>query len=107
MEIPLKKIAQVVDGEVIGDDRIVISGASSLDAAVPHEISFFADRRYKDSLANTKASAILVSEKNDLFQGPQVKVPDPGLGYARVAALFEPPVPRHPGISDRAAVNDS
>ncbi|MCP4666781.1 MAG: UDP-3-O-(3-hydroxymyristoyl)glucosamine N-acyltransferase, partial [Deltaproteobacteria bacterium] len=47
------------------------------------------------------------SEKNDLFQGPQVKVPDPGLGYARVAALFEPPVPRHPGISDRAAVNDS
>lgn len=107
MEIPLKIIAQTVGGEVIGDDSILISGASSLDAAGPHEISFFADRRYEESLANTRASAIIVSEKNELFKGPQIKVPNPGLGYARVAGLFEPPVPRHPGISDKAVVNES
>jgi UDP-3-O-[3-hydroxymyristoyl] glucosamine N-acyltransferase len=107
LEIDLKKIAQVVGGEVIGEDSILVSGAGSLDEAGPHEISFFTDRRYEKSLAKTRACAILVSEKNDLFEGPQIKVPNPGLGYARVAGLFAAPVPRHPGISDRAVVNES
>ena len=106
MEILLKKIGQMVDGEVIGDDSIIISGINALDAAEPGEICFFADLRYKDSLKKTKASALIVQEKSNSFKGPQVIVSNPQLAYTRVASLFAPPVPRYPGISERAVVHE-
>ncbi len=107
MEILLKKIVQVVDGEVIGDDNIIISGVNSLEAASPGEICFFADQRYRESLKKTKASALIVKEKSHSFRGPQVVVSNPQLAYARVAGLFATPVPRYPGISEHAIVHEN
>ena len=107
MKLSLKKIASLVGGNVIGNDSFIIEGINSLDAAVQGEISFFADRKYKESLGKTKASAIIVSEENLLFKGPQVVVSNPALAYARVASIFVPPVPRYPGISEQAVLHDS
>ena len=107
MTLSLKKIASLVGGNVIGNDSLIIEGINSLDAAVQGEISFFADRKYKESLGKTKASAIIVSEENLLFKGPQVVVSNPALAYARVASIFVPPVPRYPGISEQAVLHDS
>jgi len=107
LEIPLKKIAQAVGGKVIGDDRLGITGIDSLDSAGPGSISFFADRRYKESLSKTNASAIMVREQTELYEGPQVVVPNPELAYVRVACLFARPVPRFNGISDRASIHES
>ena len=105
MELPLKKIARFVDGKVLGNDGVIISGINSLDEAVPGDICFFADRRYKESLEKTRASAVIVPEKNNLFKGPQVVVSNPSLAYAQVARLLAPPVPRHRGISRRAFIH--
>ena len=107
MTLSLKKIASLVGGNVIGNDSFIIEGINSLDAAAQGEISFFADRKYKESLGKTKASAIIVSEENLLFNGPQVVVSNPALAYARVASIFVPPVPRYPGISEQAVLHDS
>ena len=107
MKLSLKKIASLVGGNVIGNDSFIIEGINSLDAAAQGEISFFADRKYKESLRKTKASAIIVSEENLLFKGPQVVVSNPALAYAKVASIFSPPVPRYPGISEQAVLHDS
>ena len=107
MKLSLKKIANLVGGNVIGNDSFIIEGINSLDAAAQGEISFFADRKYKESLRKTKASAIIVSEENLLFKGPQVVVSNPALAYAKVASIFAPPVPRYPGISEQAVLHDS
>lgn len=107
MKLSLKKIANLVGGNVIGNDSFIIEGINSLDTAAQGEISFFADRKYKESLRNTKASAIIVSEENLLFKGPQVVVSNPVLAYAKVASIFAPPVPRYPGISEQAVLHDS
>ena len=107
MKLSLKKIANLVGGNVIGNDSFIIEGINSLDAAAQGEISFFADRKYKESLRKTKASAIIVSEENLLFKGPQVVVSNPVLAYAKVASIFAPPVPRYPGISEQAVLHDS
>ena len=71
------------------------------------EISFFTSLRYKEHLAQTRASALLVPRRLDLFSGSQVIVSNPALAYARVAELFAPPPARYPGISDRAFVHPS
>ena len=107
MKLSLKKITNLVGGNVIGNDSFIIEGINSLDAASQGEISFFADRKYKESLRKTKASAIIVSEENLLFRGPQVVVSNPALAYAKVASIFAPPVPRYPGISEQAVLHDS
>jgi UDP-3-O-[3-hydroxymyristoyl] glucosamine N-acyltransferase len=103
----LKEIADLVGGEVVGDDQVIITGINSLVEASQGEISFFADSRYKESLKETKASALLVSVVTDLYAGPQVVVPNPALAYARVATLFAPPLPRFPGISEKAFIHKS
>lgn len=107
MKITLREIADLVGGEIIGDDRVIITGMNSLDKAVPGEISFFIDHRYKESVKNTKASALLVPKQTDLYQGPQLVVPNPGLAIARGVSFFAPPMPRFPGISEGAAICES
>jgi UDP-3-O-[3-hydroxymyristoyl] glucosamine N-acyltransferase len=103
----LREIAEFIGGEVVGDDRIFITGINSLHEASEGEVSFFADARYKGALKTTKASAVLISQPNDLFQGPQVVVTNPALSYARVAALFSRPLPRFPGISQEAVIHET
>ena len=107
MKIKLKKIAELIAGTVHGNEDVNISGVNSLDTAKPGDISFFADRRYKESLGRTRASALIVSEINSIFKGSQVIVSNPGLAYARVAGLFSPPVPKHDGVSELSVIHES
>ena len=54
MELTLREIADSVGGDVIGDDKTVITGINSLDEASCGEISFFSDPRYRDSVKKQK-----------------------------------------------------
>jgi UDP-3-O-[3-hydroxymyristoyl] glucosamine N-acyltransferase len=101
----LREIADLVEGEVIGNDQVRITGIQSLDDAVEGELSFLTDKRYRNRVKDTKASAILVAHMIDLFEGPQIVVPNPSLAYAKVAGLFAPPVPRVMGISPEASID--
>jgi UDP-3-O-[3-hydroxymyristoyl] glucosamine N-acyltransferase len=103
----LKEIADLVGGEVIGDDQVIITGIHSLLEASPGEISFFNDPRYQERLKETKASALLVPAFTNLYAGPQVVVPNPALAYARVASLFASPLPRFSGRSEKAFIHKS
>ena len=107
MEITLEKIAEVVGGKVLGDRGIVITGINSLDDAGPSEISFFADRRYREGLKKTRAGAILISRASRSFEGPQVVVSNPAIAYAKLAAVFALPLSRHPGVSRGAVIHES
>jgi UDP-3-O-[3-hydroxymyristoyl] glucosamine N-acyltransferase len=107
LEFRLKEIADRVGGKVLGDDGVVITGINSLAEARPGQISFFADPRYRGSLASTKASAIFIAEPDAGFTGSQVIVRNPALAYAKVAALFALPVPRFPGISEKGFIAES
>lgn len=103
----LKEIADLVGGEVVGDDQVTITGINSLEEASQGEISFFGDPRYQENLKETKASALLVRAFTELYAGPQVVVPNPALAYARVARLFAPPPSRFTGISEKAFIHKS
>ena len=107
MELSLKKIAQEVSGEVLGDDSTIITGVNALDTAGTGEISFFVDKRYKNDLKTTKASAVIVSDKNDLYNGPQIVTPNAALAFAVVTGFFAPSVPKYPGISKQATVHET
>ncbi|MFC1533048.1 UDP-3-O-(3-hydroxymyristoyl)glucosamine N-acyltransferase [Thermodesulfobacteriota bacterium] len=107
MELILRDITDLVDGKIIGDDQIPITGINSLDKASSGEISFFFDNRYKEHVKETKASALLTLKALNNFQGSQVLVTDPKLAYARVAEIFAPPLPRFSGVSNNAVIDET
>jgi UDP-3-O-[3-hydroxymyristoyl] glucosamine N-acyltransferase len=107
LKLSLKEIAKIAGGQVVGDGAVMISGINTLDVARSGEISFFIDRRYLQALEQTRASAIIVGKKNDLYNGPQLIFSNPGLGYARVAELFASSDQARPGVSEQALVHES
>ena len=107
MTFTLKEIADLVGGQIIGDEQVTIRGINSLHEASHGEISFFADPRYTKYLETTEATALLVPRLNEIYRGPQIMVPNPPLAYARVAGLFAPSETGFSGISPQAIIQEN
>jgi UDP-3-O-[3-hydroxymyristoyl] glucosamine N-acyltransferase len=89
---------------------LLLSGVAALDSAGPEEVSFLHDRRYAAALAATRAGAVVVHpEMADQVPGTAVAILAAGTyeGWARVARLFHPLPPLHPGIHPLALVDPS
>ena len=98
------EIAGIARGRIIGDEHVLITGTNSIEKASEGEISSFFDKSLRDLLNETKASALIVSAPEEVYKGPQIVVSDPKLAYARVAAVFAPPISRFNGISGDAVL---
>jgi len=107
LEKDLRELAGIINGKIIGDDHVLITGINSLDKASRGEISFFFDNRYRDYIKETKASALIVSGPVDTYKGSQLVVSNPKLAYARLAGIFAPPVSRFDGISKSAVIEET
>lgn len=92
-----------------GQDRL-ISGVAPLQTAGPEDVSFLDNRRYARALDGTRAGAVIV-HPDFLRRVPATAVAivtsEPYLGWARVTALFHPPVEANPGIHASAIVEGS
>lgn len=81
MKLTLKEIAQKIDGRVIGDETLEISGVSSFYDASVEEITFASDLKFLKKLHTTRAGAAIVPEdfdEADYFSAgrPEDGVPD-------------------------------
>ena len=63
MKLTLEEIAKLIDGSVQGDESKEINGINSLEHADISEISYAVNKKYKEALINSKASAIIVNEE--------------------------------------------
>ena len=88
MRKTLHEIANLVDGEVLGDANLVITGIASLDEAREGDITFLAQRKYLNKAKQTNASAIIVSNKIEGIDKPFILTARPYLAYAKTVALF-------------------
>lgn len=110
-EYSLKEIAQRLNGEVYGDDQVIIKGVQSLADAQEGEISFLGNKKYAPQVITTKASAVIVGRnyKVEDAQGKNLLVCDhANTGFAQAIELFAPPpVEYPPGIHPAAVVAES
>ena len=63
MKLTLQEIAKLIDGSIEGDKSKEILGINSLDNADSYQISYIISEKYKESLVNSSAGAIIVDEK--------------------------------------------
>lgn len=105
MKKTLKEIAEAVDGEVLGDDSLVIQGVSGIKEAKSGEIAFLANPKYASLVEATSASAIITSRNVKLAKKPIIRTENPSLAFAKVVSLFSPTKDRRPcGIHSTAVI---
>ncbi len=90
MEISLKELADIVDGEVVGDGSVVIDGVAGIKEAKAGAITFLADRRYEKFLETTGASAIIVPPGSPAQDRPLIVSQNPYLSFIKAVRHFMP-----------------
>ncbi len=91
--------------ELRGEDRIV-AGVGTLADALPSQLAFLANPRYRSQLAQTRAGVVVLrGDDADACTGTALVARDPYVAFARIAALFEPRPAHAPGIHPTAAVD--
>ena len=99
-------IAKLVQGEVIGDGRLLLRGFSGIKEAQDGDLTFLASLKYEPLLKDTQASAVIVP-KGITYPGKiLITVENPSLAFTLVVREFLKEVPSvHPkGIHPTAVI---
>ena len=94
MELSLSHINSHVNGEIVGDKNLMISGVSEIDESISDTITFLANPLYKKYLKSCKAAALFVKNINDLDDKNGIVVENPQLAIAITLSLFHPKIKR-------------
>jgi UDP-3-O-[3-hydroxymyristoyl] glucosamine N-acyltransferase len=110
-QIPIVEIAKSVNGELKGDDAIVITGVSSLKEAKEGYISFLGNKKYASQVKETAASAIFVDKDFNQFDAGDKTIivcENPNMAFGAAISMFAPPpIEFPPGIHPNAIVANS
>lgn len=84
----LHDLADLVDGEVIGNGNIKVSGLSSIDLAGPDDITFVTGGKMLSALAGSGAAASLIPPDTDAPALPCIRVANPDYAAAVIHNHF-------------------
>jgi UDP-3-O-[3-hydroxymyristoyl] glucosamine N-acyltransferase len=101
----LADIAAQLGGDVLGDGQTRISQVATLASAGEGDIAFLANRKYRNQLQSTGASAVILGpDFADGFAGPRIVTANPYAYYARVASMLNPAVATGCGVHPTAVI---
>ena len=102
----MKEIASLLNGEVVGDEDVVVEHIRGIDEAGEGDLTFIANPQYRKKLETTSASAVLVTPGTECAGKNLVIVGDPYLSLGRLLGIFYPDELALPGISGRAFIEE-
>ena len=105
MKKKLRELAQWVDGTVVGDGEVEISGVAAIEEARAGEITFIANPKYLPKLGETQASAVIVSKEVTEAERPLLCVTNPYLAFAKILILYSHKPYQSKGIDSNAWVS--
>jgi UDP-3-O-[3-hydroxymyristoyl] glucosamine N-acyltransferase len=83
--LSVKEIAEIINGEIVGNPDAVIEGANTLENATEGEISFLANPKYSKWLDKTNASCVLVSlDISSDIDISMIKVENPDAAFSTI-----------------------
>jgi UDP-3-O-[3-hydroxymyristoyl] glucosamine N-acyltransferase len=111
MNVPLRKLAELVGGQVLGDADILIGAARSLQEAQRGDITFVEDNKHLPLLSHCRASAAVTSCSVKQAGISLIQVADPLAAFMAIVGYFQSGTAWSPapaiGIDPRAAVHAS
>lgn len=104
MKATLSEIAPLIQGEIIGDQHIVVSALSTIDHIIPGSL-VFADGEAGLKLAEeSEAAVILVAQGTTSKKKPLIRVPHSFKAFVQLLAHFYPLPRPKPGIHATAVI---
>ena len=104
----LYRLSRQFDARLVGDPSFEVCGICALEPGEPTSLGFVADPRYHAAARRSQAGALVISE--DLaahYQGNALVAANPGLVFARIAALFDDAYSFAAGCHQTAVVDPS
>ena len=106
-KINLKKIANYLDGKIIGEEDCEVENILPLDLANKEDISFFYNKKFIDKLKTTKAKVVVLEEEYTSFNNSiSIVVKDAHIAYARLTQLFKKNIEKT-GVSSDASIESN
>ena len=88
MRVTLEAVAKAIDGEVIGDGSLEITGVAGIREAREGDLTFLANPRYEPYLEQTRASAVIVAGNHRTTAKTLIRNPNPYLAFLKAVCLF-------------------
>ena len=110
MEFSAKQIAELTNGEVVGNPEVTVSNISKIEDGKPGTITFLANPKYTGFIYDTKASIVLVNRTfvpEREVKATMVKVEDAYSTVAKLMQMYEEMKPRKTGIEQPSFVSES
>lgn len=107
MSLTVAQVAQHLQGQVVGDDSVELTGLAPADRAKASELTFAENASYFAAAEHSQATAILVAEPFESSSKILIRVANARVALARVLPLFFPPEEHPCGIHPSAAIADS
>jgi UDP-3-O-[3-hydroxymyristoyl] glucosamine N-acyltransferase len=91
MEITARKLAQILNGSIVGNVDVVVTQPAKIEEATTGQVSFIANRKYEQYAATTKASILIVNEQfnsTDDIEPTLIVVKDSYTAFTKVLEMF-------------------
>jgi UDP-3-O-[3-hydroxymyristoyl] glucosamine N-acyltransferase len=103
----LGQLAERLGCALEGDAGIEITDVAGIEEAAHGHLTFLSNRRYRASVANTKASAILAAPDDGPMPVAVLRSQNPYLDFARALSIFHQAPKYAPGIHPTASISSS
>src|ERR1041385_8362531 len=99
-QITTDKLAELVNGRVVGDGATVIERIADLEHAGHSEIAYVENESFLAAASESKAACLIVNERlgEKLPDRTLIEVVNPKLAFSVIGAALHPPVRREPAI---------
>jgi len=104
MAFTAAQIAAHLQGEVVGNGEVQLTGFAPAKAARPGDLTFAENAQYMEAARQSAASAILVDADYPAGDKTLIKVKNARVAFARVLPLFFPERRPAPGVHPTAVV---
>jgi len=107
MPLTAAEIAKQLDGEVVGDGSVPLTGFAPADKAKAGDLTFAENQTYFNRAEQSAASAIMVDGQFTSDKKTLICVPNARIAFAKVLTLFFPDPAFPPGVHPTAVVASS
>jgi len=111
MKFTAESIAQAINGEILGDSSMSVTGFNGIEEAQSGDLSYIDHSKYLHHLPDTNASIILISRElfsNDLeFSSTLILCENTRMCIAKLLTIYQQSQMVTEGISEKAIIHES
>ena len=107
MPIRLTRLCELLNGELVGDGSVEVSGIAEIESAGSGQITFLVNKRYAKYLKSSEATAVIISEDMQNPEIPAIKVTDVQIAKAKTLEFFYQPKEYPKNIDSDAHIGEN